>query len=152
MIAEVSALSEANVILVEDPRQLELATYGIQGPRGNAILSGSGLPSPSLGINDDLYLNFDNGFLYKKLANVWTYQTYIKAQQKHFDLEPVDIAAKQILLSPAPSSPGDVILEIIGGTTQVNGVDFDVTGNVLSWAGLGLDGILDDTDTIIVRY
>lgn len=94
MIADINALTESNiivvessskielmteesnssVILIEDPRQVELFTYGIQGPRGNGILSGSGVPSPALGSDDDLYLDTVSGFLYKKIAGSWVFQ------------------------------------------------------------------------------
>lgn len=152
MIAEVNALSESNVILVEDPRQIELASYGIQGPRGYSVLSGNGLPASTLGINNDLYINFSTGYMYKKLANVWVYQAYVTPQQKKFVISAVDVAAKQIVLDPPPQSEESVILEFIGGTTQDNGDDFEVTGNVLSWSGLGLDGFIEENDVIIVRY
>jgi hypothetical protein len=154
MIAEVSALSEANVILVEDPRQLELSSYGIQGPRGNAILSGNGAPSPAPnnGIENDLYLNLDNGYLYKKLSGVWTYQAYITPQQKKFTISPVDIAAGHVTLIPTPNDPDTVTLEFLSGGGQENGVDFEVIGDILSWDGLGLDGFIESGDIIIVRY
>jgi hypothetical protein len=152
MIAEVNALSESNVILVQDPSQIELASYGIQGPRGFSLLSGIGEPTTNLGINQDLYMDLHSSFLYKKLAGVWVYQTYVRAQQKRFDITAVEVAAKQITLSPVPNDSGSVTLEFLGAGGQENGVDFGVSGDVLSWNGKGLDGFIESGDIIIVRY
>lgn len=152
MIAEVIASSEANIILIEDPMQLDIASYGIQGPRGNALLSGSGAPSSSLGIENDLYLNLANGYLYKKVSGVWGYQAYITPQQKKFTISAADISAKQITLVPTPNDPDEVTLEFLTGGGQENGVDFEVVGGTLSWDGLGLDGFIETGDIIIVRY
>ena len=152
MIAEVIASSEANIILIEDPMQLDIASYGIQGPRGNALLSGSGAPSSSLGIENDLYLNLANGYLYKKISGVWGYQAYITPQQKKFTISAADISAKQITLVPTPNDPDEVTLEFLTGGGQENGVDFEVVGGTLSWDGLGLDGFIETGDIIIVRY
>jgi hypothetical protein len=152
MIAEVNALSEANVILVEDPRQLELSSYGIQGPRGNALLSANGAPSAWDGIDNDLYLDLSNGYLYKKLSGVWGYQAYITPQQKKFTISAADISAKQITLVPTPNDPDEVTLEFLTGGGQENGVDFEVTSNVISWDGLGLDGFIELGDNLVIQY
>ena len=53
-----------------------------------------------------------------------------------------DIAAKQITLAGTPLVPTGVLLDVISSSAQVYAVDFTVTGNILSWAGLGLDGFL----------
>jgi hypothetical protein len=152
MIAEVNALSESNVILVQDPSQIELASYGIQGPRGYSLLSGNGVPIPSLGINQDLYMDIDTSFLYKKLSNAWVYQTYVRAQQKKFNITAVEVAAKQVTLYPVPNNSDSVTLEFLNGGGQENGVDFEVVGGVLSWNGKDLDGFIESGDIIIIRY
>lgn len=152
MIAEVNSLSESNVILIQDPSKIELASYGIQGPRGNAVLSGSGVPLNSVGINNDLYMDLDSSFLYKKLAGIWEYQTYLRAQQQKYTITLSEFTAKQVTLYPEPNNSDSVTVEFFGGTSQENGVDFVVTGDVLSWNGLGLDGFIEVNDIIIVRY
>lgn len=152
MIAEVNVQSEANVILIQDPSQVEIASFGLQGPRGNSILSGNGIPIPSVGINQDLYLDMDSSFVYKKLSGVWEYQTYLRAQQHTFTISPSQFSAKQVTLYPEPSNSDLVALEFLSGGGQENGVDFNVVGSVLSWDGLGLDGFIELGDIIIVRY
>ncbi len=142
----------AEIVVAREYNVKEVATYGIQGPRGNAILSGNGAPAPELGIEFDLYLNLDNGYLYKKLSGVWGYQAYITPQQKKFTISAADIVAKQITLVPTPNDPDEVTLEFLTGGGQENGVDFEVVGGTLSWDGLGLYGFIETGDIIIVRY
>jgi hypothetical protein len=152
MIAQVSVDAESRVILVQDPSQIELATYGIQGPRGNAFLSGNGIPPASEGINLDLYVDLDTGFLYKKFAGAWSYQTYITPQQKKITISAQNVADKFITVSPVPKVPGSVTLEFLSGGGQENGVEFEVIGGNISWDGMALDGFIESGDIIIVRY
>lgn len=140
------------------PANVEIASVGIQGAQGYSVLSGNGVPISSLGVNQDLYLDLDNGFLYKKLIGAWVYQTYIKSQQKKYTITSQNIIDKYITLNPAPSGPSEVSLEFVGGTIQENGVDFQVMGSILSWEedlfnGVsGLEGFIAENDIIIVRY
>jgi hypothetical protein len=158
MIAEVNINTENDLILIQEPSLVEIATYGIQGAKGNSLNSGYGLPAPSLGIELDLYLDLSNGYLYKKLTGAWVYQTYLFAQQKKFTITAQNILDKYILLTPTPSNSDNVTLEFVGGTEQENGVEFQVVGATLSWAidlpngVIGMEGFIAENDVIIVRY
>ena len=59
---------------------------------------------------------------------------------------------KKVLLSSSPSVPGAVTLLPIGGIPQVNGIDFEVVGNELSWDSLGLDNFLELGEQLIIQY
>jgi hypothetical protein len=61
-------------------------------------------------------------------------------------------AAKQLTLGAAPGNPGEVLLNIAGAPTQIYGTDYTVSGLVLSWTGLALDGILSTGDKITIIY
>jgi hypothetical protein len=64
-----------------------------------------------------------------------------------------DISNKFIVLNDSPLFPGGVELTPGGGIPQINGIDFSVTGNILSWDGLGLDGnFLEQNEILIVKY
>lgn len=63
-----------------------------------------------------------------------------------------EATAKQLTLAETPTISGEVMLAIKGGTVQFYGDDFTVSGNVLSWSGLELDGVLDSGDKIILQY
>jgi hypothetical protein len=59
-----------------------------------------------------------------------------------------EATAKSVVLPFAPSTPGQTMLDVIGGGAQVYGDDFSVSGSTLTWAGLGLDGLLAAGDQV----
>lgn len=61
-------------------------------------------------------------------------------------------AAKKIILSNTPASPGLVMLDIIGGTAQEFNVDYTVVTNELRWNGYALDGVLLQNDRVRIFY
>lgn len=63
-----------------------------------------------------------------------------------------DIENKYITLKAAPMYPNSVSLSCENGIAQINGVDFIVTENVLSWQNLGLEDFLDDSDVLLIQY
>jgi hypothetical protein len=69
-----------------------------------------------------------------------------------YTLVPADITAKGFTLNPAPKFPGQVDLQIVGGLDQVNGVDFSVSGSMLSWDSLGLEPDVESGDEFILSY
>lgn len=75
---------------------------------------------------------------------------------ERFTLSATDITNGYIVLTSTPSDASLVRLTVIEGIEQDNGVDFTMLpadGNKrLSWNGLGLDGILEENDKIIVWY
>lgn len=64
----------------------------------------------------------------------------------------LDITNKYVTLKKSPLNPDAVKLDMVGGIPQINGVDFRIVGNILSWDGLGLDNFIDNTDVLIVQY
>lgn len=68
------------------------------------------------------------------------------------DLTQEDVNNKFVTLTQTPLVPDAVILNIDGGIPQINGIDFIVDGNKISWSGLGLDGFLEETDVLIIQY
>lgn len=66
------------------------------------------------------------------------------------ELTATDISNKFITLPNTPTDPDKTQLFIIGGTTALYGEDFTVSGNSLSWNGLGLDGLLSEFDQLVV--
>jgi hypothetical protein len=70
-----------------------------------------------------------------------------------FTLTPTDIANGYVTLSSAPTSQMSTILLVTTAPNQFYGSDFIImSGNHLSWAGLGLDGILASGDTLTVSF
>lgn len=63
-----------------------------------------------------------------------------------------EITAKKVILVETPSSPGDVLVDMIEGTSQEFNVDYTVVGNELRWNGYALDGQLVAGDRLRVHY
>ena len=69
-----------------------------------------------------------------------------------FTITSVELSNKQITLNSIPPFPNEVELEFVGGITQLNGIDYEVTNNILHWNGLGLDNFIEENDTLIIHY
>lgn len=52
----------------------------VDGKDGISILSGKSIPSNSMGNDEDLYLNLNNGDIYKKTNGVWIEYLNIKGK------------------------------------------------------------------------
>lgn len=63
-----------------------------------------------------------------------------------------NIEDKFVTLIQAPLAPSGVVVTVDGGISQINGIDYIVDGNKISWNELGLDGFLDNTDVLIIQY
>jgi hypothetical protein len=63
-----------------------------------------------------------------------------------------NIDDKEVILSSIPILPESVQLTPNGGIPQINGIDFEVTSNILTWDGFGLEGYLEAGDILIVQY
>lgn len=63
-----------------------------------------------------------------------------------------EITAKQITLLITPAVANKVIVDIVEGVPQEYAVDYTVSSNILSWNGLGLDGVLDIGDVLRIQY
>jgi hypothetical protein len=59
---------------------------------------------------------------------------------------------KELTLAQTPTNENDVRLDIISGTTQEQGTDYNVTGNILTWDGLALDLTLHENDKLRIIY
>ena len=63
-----------------------------------------------------------------------------------------EITTKQITLLQTPTDPSKVIVDVVGGTSQIFGVDFTTVNNFLSWDGFGMETLIDEDDLIRVNY
>ena len=59
---------------------------------------------------------------------------------------------RQMQLTFTPSDPTKVTLDLIGGTSQVRGLDFDIIGDVLTWNGFSLETVLAAGDKIRIIF
>lgn len=70
----------------------------------------------------------------------------------YFTLSSTDISNGYITLAATPAVPAKTMLDVIGGTSQEYGVDFQVVGAQLQWTGMGLDGVLIAGDKLRVHF
>ena len=69
-----------------------------------------------------------------------------------FTLSPSDITNKSVTLANTPSTANLTRLVVIEGIEQDYGVDFSVSGTLLTWNGLGLESLLESGDKLIIVY
>jgi hypothetical protein len=72
--------------------------------------------------------------------------------KKWFVLTEQDIQLKRIVLPKTPTDSENVGLIPYGGPPQIIGTDYEINGNILSWAGLGLDGFLTLNERIFIFF
>lgn len=85
---------------------------------------------------------------YSRLYSIKTYEYYVE----DIILTSQQIADKKITLSRTPAFPEALLFVPVGGVAQRYGVDYTVVGNDVDWAGLGLDGFLEEGEGIRITY
>lgn len=63
-----------------------------------------------------------------------------------------EATAKELTLSATPKDASKVSFSFPNGSDQVNGTDFSVSGDVLSWNGLSLETLIEAGDVITLTY
>lgn len=112
------------------------------GPTGSANVVGQQLACRTQWLKQSL------GLLSEEVANQPDQRVYTD----NFEVTPLAISQKQVVLSHTPTQPTKVELSVFGGIEQRPNVDFIVTGDVLSWSGLALELLLDVGTAFTVRY
>ena len=84
------------------------------GGSGTTWYTGHGLPSPSLGINGDFYLDLDTGNIYQKIGGVWIFQGMLTAGADNFSYRIIN--SDIIVIIPLEQQM------ILVGDLQLNGI------------------------------
>lgn len=63
-----------------------------------------------------------------------------------------EITAAQLTLAQTPSTPTEILVDVLGGGIAWYTDDFVVSGNILDWSGLGLDGLVSAGDKLRIGY
>lgn len=71
---------------------------------------------------------------------------------ERIELQEQDIFNKFVKLGDTPIISQNVIVTPEGGITQIYGIDYSVSGDRLLWDGLGLEGVLEQGDILIIQY
>lgn len=138
-------------VTLQSPATIEYVT---PGPQGVGIPEG-GDETSMLAKNSSL--DYDMSWKPRNYYTKTEMDGIFVAQQGNisteiFNLTQTDIDNKYVELSKTPSSSQSVNLYPLGGIPQINGQHFTVSGKIVSWNGLGLDGFLESGDTLIVLY
>jgi len=101
--------------------------------------------------NKKLYLKDDTGAEYELLTSGSPVGSSYLVD--YFELDSAQEAAKELTLSDTPTEPTRTIVDVMnGGGALRYGLDFTVTGDVLSWSGGRFDGILASGDELRVVF
>lgn len=122
---------------------------------GSPLTLPSAATDPVSAVNGDMYYNTSVNKVKVYSGGAWTILSAasgISYSVNIYTLNSTDISNKFVLLSDIPTTPSDTILNIIGGIVQDYGNDYEVSMNILSWDGLGLESILSVGDKIIVQF
>ena len=83
----------------------------------------------------------------------WTPATSHTHQREHFTLNATDITNAYVLLGMVPATLTMVRLAVVGPGWQQYGLDYTAeAAKKVTWGGLGLDGILEAGDKLIIEY
>ena len=99
--------------------------------------------------DDNLYLKDSSGLERLIIDSTSASQSF---KVDYFTLTLGEIIAGQVTLTSTPAETSKVLLTPYEGVPSFYGMDFTVAGNVLSWTGLGLDGLLEPGDILQVIY
>lgn len=75
-----------------------------------------------------------------------------ETQVEYVTLNNSNITSKSVTLTYTPVPADQTVLDVINGGPQFYGSDFTVSGNVLSWSGLDLDGVLISGTRLRIQY
>jgi hypothetical protein len=69
-----------------------------------------------------------------------------------FVIDSSSLASKQLVLSDDPVDVTDATMEIRSAPAQVAGYDYTITGSIVDWNGLTLDGQFTVGDIVTVKF
>lgn len=72
--------------------------------------------------------------------------------QSQHTLTLLEVNNKEFVMTPPALIPSEVVVDIVGGSPQEVGIDFQILGDKFQWEGLGLDGTLSVGDIIRLAY
>lgn len=117
---------------------------------GNVV----GLNTPALQIDtaSDYFGSFSGVANKTLLANFGSFPFSYPLSTENVTIAQDHLDNKRIVLLKAPVNPESVTFLFQSGIHQINGLDFSVIGNEVTWDGLGLDGFIEIGDVVIIQY
>jgi hypothetical protein len=147
-------------VLLSPPVNVEITTpgpQGIPGPQGPQGVQGpqgpSGVSEITLGEITDVEIdNLEDGdfLIYDLATSKWKNKVGLRTEKVILTLS--DITNMGVTLPSVPYFSESVMVIPVGGIPQVNGIDFDIIDDFLTWEDLGLEGILEVGEMLVVHY
>jgi hypothetical protein len=124
---------------------------GIKGEKGEKGDTGDSIESLT-DVNDVELEDLSDGeiLVYDSSTQKWRNKFGLRTEKIILTQQNVD--DMEISLLKMPHYSESVTLIPVGGIPQVNGIDFDVIDNIISWENLGLQGVLEAGDMVVVHY
>jgi len=101
-------------------------------------------------IDDKLYYQISTGDEYELFSSGTPGIGGYELEQHEIDF--TQFTDKEIILGQVPTQPTRTIMMIDGAGPCFYGLDFTVSGNVLTWDGLRLDGLIGLDDLVQIIY
>lgn len=118
----------------------------------NGNIVGANTPLLEIDVASDYFGSFTGNANKTLLANFNSFPFAYPITTENIVISQNDIDNKMVTLANAPVVPSSVTLMFLDGIHQINGIDFSVSGDELSWDSLGLDGFIELGDTIVIQY
>lgn len=103
----------------------------------------------------DIILKGTGSTTVTRSGQTFTINTTVPASSPTFEYRTISAgeeSAKQLTLGATPATANKTILDVRGAGAQFYTDDYTVSGAVLSWSGLGLDGVLTAGDKVRITY
>lgn len=101
-------------------------------------------------VDDKLYFQTSGGNEYELFSSGTPGVGGYEVEQHEIDL--TQFTTGEIILAETPTHPEKTLLMIDGAGSCFYGLDFTVSGNVLTWNGLRLDGLIGLDDLVQIIY
>lgn len=138
-------ISQASCFLFQNSRLVPNSDWNLSGR--NVVFTSGNAPVPS----DDLRIKYITQVAIAAGASGAPVGTTPRTEYRVLTIG--EVAAKQLTLLAAPTDPNNTDFDYEDADTmQFLGIDYTVAGAVVSWAGLGLDGLLVAGNTVKIRY
>lgn len=137
--------SPANVFLFGNSLLIPRTEYSMSGKN----ITFNGGSAPASGTDIEAVYVIQTGFSGQTVASGGT-GTMPKVETR--TLTSGETAANQLVLAAAPFDGTQVLIDVIEDGPQAYGTDFSVSGNVVSWSGLGMNPAVSVGSILRIQY
>lgn len=146
-------LTTSTFQLVDQTQSINLFTFDNYGVE---TVQQATTPANPPATQNSLYFKSDDNFYVKSSSGVERQVSFVGPVPYVHTVTGTDISNGGFTLSYTPSNTQSVLVDVVSGCRQINGLDYVVgspnAANFVSWAGLGLSTLLISGDKILISY